>query len=56
MKATGSVQIGCTGIEEGYEIIYSFDKDYKLQNLRIAGQTGYGGTQHQWCVLGCIRV
>ena len=29
------VQIGCTKVEEGYEINYSFDKDYKFQNLRI---------------------
>jgi ech hydrogenase subunit D len=37
MKKEGNrlVQIGCTGVEEGYEINYSFDKDYKFQNLRI---------------------
>jgi ech hydrogenase subunit D len=37
MKNEGNrlVQIGCTGVEEGYEINYSFDKDYKFQNLRI---------------------
>jgi ech hydrogenase subunit D len=37
MKNEGNrlVQIGCTKVEEGYEINYSFDKDYKYQNLRI---------------------
>ena len=37
MKKEGNrlVQIWCTGVEEGYEINYSFDKDYKFQNLRI---------------------
>ena len=29
------VQIGCTRIEEGYEINYSFEKDYKFENLRV---------------------
>ncbi|PKL69677.1 MAG: NADH dehydrogenase subunit [Methanomicrobiales archaeon HGW-Methanomicrobiales-1] len=29
------VQIGCTKIEENFEIIYTYDKDYKLTNYRI---------------------
>ena len=37
MKDEGNrlVQIGCTGVEGGYEINYSFDKDYTFKNLRI---------------------
>ena len=29
------VQILCTRIPEGYELTYSFDKDYVLENLRV---------------------
>ncbi len=29
------VQIGCTKIEDNFEIIYTYDKDYKLTNYRI---------------------
>ncbi len=29
------VQIGCSTIENGYEINYSFDKDYQFRNLRL---------------------
>jgi ech hydrogenase subunit D len=29
------VQIGCTKIEENFEIIYVYDKGYKLTNYRI---------------------
>ena len=29
------VQIGCTKIEDNFEIIYVYDKDYKLTNYRI---------------------
>jgi ech hydrogenase subunit D len=29
------VQIGCTKIEDNFEILYVFDKDYKLTNYRI---------------------
>ncbi|RXE57015.1 NADH dehydrogenase [Methanoculleus taiwanensis] len=29
------VQIGCTAIEEAYEINYSFDKDFTFLNLRV---------------------
>ena len=29
------VQIGCTKIEDNFEILYVFDKDYKLTNNRI---------------------
>lgn len=36
MKKDGCrlVQILCTRVEEGYELTYSFDKDYFLYNLR----------------------
>ena len=29
------VQIGCTKIEDNFEILYVFDKDYKLTNYRV---------------------
>jgi ech hydrogenase subunit D len=29
------VQIGCTALSGGFEITYSFDKDYSLLNLRV---------------------
>ena len=29
------VQIGCTGMDDVYEINYTFDKDYELVNLRL---------------------
>lgn len=29
------VQIGCTRIEDGFEINYSFEKDYRFENLRV---------------------
>ena len=30
------VQVGCTTLPSTYELNYSFDKDYKFKNLRIA--------------------
>ena len=30
------VQIGCTKLESGFELNYSFDKDYKFVNLRLS--------------------
>ncbi|MCH3972583.1 MAG: NADH-quinone oxidoreductase subunit C [Oscillospiraceae bacterium] len=37
MKRQGCrmVQICCTRVPEGYELTYSFDKDYTLYNLRL---------------------
>jgi ech hydrogenase subunit D len=32
------VQIGCTTLENAYELNYSFDKDYHFKNLRITAQ------------------
>jgi ech hydrogenase subunit D len=29
------VQIGCSTLESGYELNYSFDKDYRFKNLRV---------------------
>jgi ech hydrogenase subunit D len=29
------VQIGCSTLENGYEINYSFDKEYRFKNLRL---------------------
>ncbi|MHB8163649.1 MAG: NADH-quinone oxidoreductase subunit C [Methanoregula sp.] len=29
------VQIGCTKIEDNFEILYVYDKDYKLTNYRV---------------------
>lgn len=34
------VQISCTGLGEGYEINYSFDKDYRFENIRITIREG----------------
>jgi ech hydrogenase subunit D len=32
------VQIGCTTLENAYELNYSFDKDYLFKNLRITAK------------------
>ena len=29
------VQIGCSTLQSGYELNYSFDKDYRFKNLRV---------------------
>jgi ech hydrogenase subunit D len=29
------IQIGCSTLEAGYELNYSFDKDYRFKNLRL---------------------
>jgi len=29
------VQIGCNTLQSGYELNYSFDKDYRFKNLRV---------------------
>jgi ech hydrogenase subunit D len=34
------VQIGCTKVDGKFEINYSFDKDYRFENLRIELQEG----------------
>ena len=34
------VQIGCTALGDGYEINYSFDKDYRFENIRITIKEG----------------
>jgi ech hydrogenase subunit D len=34
-KGNRLVQIGCAKVGDSYEIHYSFDKDYRLQNLKI---------------------
>ena len=34
------VQIGCSTLQNGYEINYSFDKDYTFKNLRITAEPG----------------
>jgi ech hydrogenase subunit D len=34
------VQIGCSTLPGGYEINYSFDKDYRFKNLRIMAVPG----------------
>jgi ech hydrogenase subunit D len=34
------VQIGCSTLQEGYELNYSFDKDYRFENLRILAAPG----------------
>jgi ech hydrogenase subunit D len=34
------VQIGCNTLENGYELNYSFDKDYRFKNLRISVAPG----------------
>ena len=34
------VQIGCSTLQNGYEINYSFDKEYRFKNLRITVAPG----------------
>ncbi len=34
------VQIGCSTLQSGYELNYSFDKDYRFKNLRITVAPG----------------
>ena len=34
------VQIGCSTLQSGYELNYSFDKDYRFKNLRITAAPG----------------
>ena len=34
------VQILCTRVPEGYELTYSFDKDYVMENLRVVVPLG----------------
>jgi ech hydrogenase subunit D len=34
------VQVGCSTIEHGYEVNYSFDKEYLFKNLRITVAPG----------------
>jgi ech hydrogenase subunit D len=34
------VQIGCTTLADGYEINYSFDRDYRFKNLRVPVKKG----------------
>ncbi len=34
------VQIGCTTLPEGYELTYSFDREYKLRHLRFLAAPG----------------
>ena len=34
------VQIGCSTLENGYEVNYSFDKEYRFKNLRITVAPG----------------
>jgi ech hydrogenase subunit D len=34
------VQIGCNTLENGYELNYSFDKDYRFINMRVTVQPG----------------
>jgi ech hydrogenase subunit D len=34
------VQIGCSTIEKGYEVNYSFDKEYRFKNLRVTVMPG----------------
>ena len=36
------VQIGCTGLPDGFEINYTFDKNYKFLNLRVFCPIGGG--------------
>ena len=38
------VQICCTRVPEGFELTYSFDKDYELKNLRFTLADGEGIT------------
>jgi len=34
------VQIGCSTLEKGYEVNYSFDKEYRFENLRVTVESG----------------
>ncbi len=34
------VQIGCSTLENGYEVNYSFDKEYRFKNLRVTLESG----------------
>jgi len=34
------VQIGCSTLQSGYEINYSFDKEYRFKNLRVTVESG----------------
>ena len=34
------VQIGCSTLENGYEVNYSFDKEYRFKNLRVTVSSG----------------
>jgi ech hydrogenase subunit D len=34
------VQIGCSTLQTGYELNYSFDKDYRFKNLRVTVAPG----------------
>ena len=34
------VQIGCNTLASGYELNYSFDKDYRFKNLRMTVAPG----------------
>jgi ech hydrogenase subunit D len=34
------VQIGCSTLENGYEVNYSFDKEYRFKNLRVTVAPG----------------
>jgi ech hydrogenase subunit D len=34
------VQIGCSTLQSGYELNYSFDKEYRFKNLRITAVPG----------------
>ena len=42
LLATGYrlVQIGCTTLADGYEMNYSFDRDYRFKNLRFTAKAG----------------
>jgi len=34
------VQIGCSTLQNGYEVNYSFDKEYRFKNLRVTLESG----------------
>jgi ech hydrogenase subunit D len=34
------VQVGCTTLKDGYELTYSFDREYRLRNFRITVAPG----------------
>ncbi len=42
LRASGYrlVQIGCTTLADGYEMNYSFDRDYRFKNLRFTVKPG----------------